>query len=68
MKRDKKGRFVAIGKKAKERASFNQRYKKASEVNALIEDAYKAGFETARRVPKTFGVKQCYEGFKSFTK
>lgn len=63
MKRDKKGRFATDLKKV--RPHFNQRYKTVKEVNELVEDAFREGFETARRVPKTFGVNQCLEGFKS---
>ena len=59
-KRDKLGKFLPIGDKPKPRKSFNQRYVKVD----LLDAAFLAGFETARRVPKTFSGKGCLQAWK----
>lgn len=62
--RDKKGRFIASGKPNK----FNQKWIRRDKVTVkadgvAVENAYRSGFETARRMPKTFGVNECFKGF-----
>ncbi len=62
--RDKKGRFISDGKPNKFNRKWVRRDKVVEMVDSdAIEEAYKAGFETARRVPKTHSAKDCYEGF-----
>jgi len=65
--RNKKGQFMPIGKTTKKRKPFNQRYVKAGEVVTSQDDldaAFLAGFETARRVAKTFSAKGCLQAWR----
>lgn len=65
--RDKKGRFLPTGEKTKPRKPFNQRYIKASDVMSSQNDldaAFLAGFDTARRVNKTFSANSCLQAWR----
>ena len=57
LKRDKKGRFLPTGAGTKK---FNQRYIKRSDVDAI----FMAGFEVARRTPKTHSAKAALEAYQ----
>ena len=64
--RDKKGRFLPSNPPSK----FALKYVKRSEIvtdsvsNDAIDAAFKAGFEVARRTPKTHGVKVALEAYR----
>lgn len=66
-KRDNKGRFLPMGKTKKTRKPFNKRYVKADEAVTSQDDldaAFLVGFETARRVAKTFSAKGCLQAWR----
>lgn len=66
LKRDKKGRFLPSDPPSK----FALKYVKRSEVSKLsaskddIDAAFMAGFEVARRTPKTHGVKAALDAYR----
>jgi len=66
-KRDKKGRFLPVGKVAKKRKPFNERYIKVGEsINTNQDDldnAFLDGFERGRRLKVTISANEALKAW-----
>jgi len=63
-KRDKKGRFLPAGESNPFNRKWIRRDKNAPTNQVDLDDAFLAGFETARRVAKTFSAKGCLQAWR----
>ena len=62
-KRDKKGRFLPVGKVAKKRKPFNERYIKVGESIDDLDNAFLDGFERGRRLKVTISANEALKAW-----
>jgi len=62
--RDNKGRFIATGESNPFNRKWVRRDKSATVNQGDLDAAFLAGFETARRVAKTFSAKGCLQAWR----
>ena len=63
-KRDKKGRFLPTGESNPFNRKWVRRDKNLQANQSDLDAAFLAGFETARRVAKTFSAKGCLQAWR----
>ena len=63
-KRDKKGRFLPVGKVAKKRKPFNERYIKVGESIDDLDNAFLDGFERGRRLKVTISANEALKAWR----
>ena len=63
-KRDKKGRFLPVGKVAKKRKPFTERYIKVGESIDDLDNAFLDGFERGRRLKVTISANEALKAWR----
>ena len=63
LKRDKTGRFLPIGEKAKPKLKFKDKFVSKKEVKEKIADAYLDGFQNAKRLKNTVSASESLQAY-----